>query len=144
MPIGRRQLRGAVVVSGAIASRRRRALLGAIFLLPFAHAATAAPVAAEQARIEYLIRSIAALEGAVFIRNGSSYSAADAADHLRLKLSKAGARVATAEDFIVLCGAKSSTSGQPYRIRYADGREVTSEAFLRERRRTTCRTTRVC
>lgn len=132
MPIGRRRPRGGVVLSGAVASCMRRALLGAILLL-VAHPATATPVAAEQARIEYLIRSIAALEGAVFIRNGSSYSAADAADHLRLKLSKAGARVATAADFIVLCGAKSSTSGQPYRIRYADRREVTSEAFLRER-----------
>ena len=48
-----------------------------------------------------------------------------------MKLRKAGSRVKTAEDFIRYCGSQSSVSGQPYQIRYADGRTVTSESFLR-------------
>lgn len=40
----------------------------------------------EEQRIEYLIRSVEQLSNAKFIRNGSSYDAQAAADHLRLKL----------------------------------------------------------
>jgi len=87
----------------------------------------------EAQKIELLIQSVAELTHARFIRNGSEYDAAAAADHLRLKLSHSGGRVKTAEDFIRYCGSTSSVSGQPYRIRYDDGREVTSEAFLRAR-----------
>jgi uncharacterized protein DUF5329 len=85
----------------------------------------------ESQKIEALIQSIAELKDAVFVRNGSEYDAAAAADHLRLKLSKAGGRVKTADDFIRYCGSTSSMTGRPYEIRYADGRRVTSESFLR-------------
>ena len=85
----------------------------------------------ETERIEYLIQSIERLSNAKFIRNGSAYDAQPAADHLRLKWREAGARVKTAQQFIELCASRSSVSGQPYRIRFADGSTVTSEAFLR-------------
>jgi len=85
----------------------------------------------ETERIEYLIQSIEQLSTAKFIRNSSTYDAKPAADHLRLKWREAGARVKTAQQFIELCASRSSVSGQPYRIRFADGRVVTSEAFLR-------------
>jgi uncharacterized protein DUF5329 len=87
----------------------------------------------EQAKIELLIDAVAHLNHAKFIRNGAEYDAAAAADHLRLKLGRAGDRVKTADDFIRLCGSTSSMSGLPYMIRYDDGREETSEAFLRAR-----------
>jgi Family of unknown function (DUF5329) len=99
-------------------------------LLVFA-LATAGPT--EAAKIESLIQSVAHLERAVFIRNGSTYDAKAAADHLRRKLANAGSRVKTAEDFIRYCGSASSMTGRPYQIRYDDGRVVTSEAFLRAR-----------
>jgi hypothetical protein len=99
-------------------------------LLVFALAA-AAPT--EAAKIESLIQSVAHLEHAVFVRNGATYDAKAAADHLRLKLSNAGSRVETAEDFIRICGSASSMTGRPYQIQYDDGRVVTSEAFLRAR-----------
>jgi uncharacterized protein DUF5329 len=87
----------------------------------------------EQRKIEYLITSIADLHDATFVRNGSDYDSASAADHLRLKLRHAGARVKTAEDFIVCCATGSSVSGEKYRIRFADGRTIDADQFLRER-----------
>jgi hypothetical protein len=91
------------------------------------------PSAREEARIEYLVASVQALTGAQFIRNGKAYDAHAAAEHLRLKLRSAGARVRTAEDFIRYCASESSVSGQPYQIRFADGHLVTSAEFLREK-----------
>jgi len=96
-----------------------------------AHAADSASL--EGRKIDFLIASIETLQGAQFIRNGTSYGAKAAADHLRLKLRMAGSRVATAEDFIRLCASASSVSGTPYQIRLTDGRVVSSEAFLRQK-----------
>ena len=85
----------------------------------------------EARKIEQLIVAVEQLGNAKFIRNGSAYDAKKAADHLRLKLREAGDRVASAEDFIVLCGSRSSVSGKPYEIVFDDGKRMTSEAFLR-------------
>jgi hypothetical protein len=87
----------------------------------------------EETKIRYLIASVAAQEGAIFIRNGSEYDARSAADHMRLKLKNAGARVRTAEDFIKFCGSKSSISGKPYLIRFTDGTSVETEVFFRKK-----------
>jgi hypothetical protein len=87
----------------------------------------------EGRKIEFLIASIEALQGAQFIRNGTAYDAKAAADHLRLKLRMAGFRVSTADDFIRLCATASSVSGTPYQIRFIDGRAVTSEAYLKQK-----------
>jgi len=84
----------------------------------------------EQQKIAYLIDSVATLQGATFIRNGTEYNAERAADHMRLKLRFAGSRVKTAEDFITYCGTGSSMSGTKYTIRFQDGRVVDSAAFL--------------
>jgi hypothetical protein len=107
-----------------------RGLLAAVLLA--AVSAQAAPIE-EERRIEYLIASIESLAGAQFVRNGTAYDAHAAADHLRMKRDKAGARVMTAADFIRDCASTSSVSGKPYLIRYADGREVTAQSFLRAR-----------
>ncbi|HJY79453.1 MAG TPA: DUF5329 family protein [Burkholderiales bacterium] len=85
----------------------------------------------EARKIEQLIAAVERLENARFIRNDATYDAAKAADHLRLKLREAGDQVASAEDFIALCGSRSSVSGKPYEIVFGDGRRMTSEAFLR-------------
>jgi hypothetical protein len=87
--------------------------------------------AIEDQRIEFLIGEIAGMHDAVFIRNGREYDAQRAADHMRLKLRYAGAKAQTAEDFIVCCGTGSSVSGQPYMIKFTDGRIVPSADFLR-------------
>jgi hypothetical protein len=92
--------------------------------------------AGEAAKIQHLIGSIETLRGVTFIRNASEYDAKKAADHLRLKLKMAGDRVKTAEDFIRLCGSKSSVSGEAYRMRFPDGTIMDAEVFFRERLKT--------
>ena len=80
--------------------------------------------------IELLIQRVGASEGVVFIRNGSEYSAADAATHLRRKLSAAKGRIRTPEQFIDKLGSRSSMTGRAYRVRLADGRGMDSATWL--------------
>jgi hypothetical protein len=108
-----------------------RSALSIFSLVLFSWAAAAAPSPVEARKIEHLIAAVEQLGDAKFIRNGAAYDAKKAADHLRLKLREAGDRVATAEDFIRLCGSRSSVSGKPYEIAFDDGKRITSEAFLR-------------
>ena len=86
----------------------------------------------EVEKIELLIARLEAMQDTVFIRNGKEYSSNRAAEHLRLKWIKAGKRVHTAEDFIELCGSRSSISGKAYQIRFADGRLEDSAVILEE------------
>jgi len=110
--------------------RRRSLLLMSAFLA--ATAVRAAPSPAERARIERLIQFVEAQKGIRFVRNGSAYSAKDAAKFLRGKFDKMGEHVSTAQQFIDQIGSRSSTSGEPYLIRFADGREVSAAKFLGE------------
>ncbi len=96
---------------------------------PASVSATTAPFS-EQQKIEILLSEVGRLQGAVFIRNGSEYTAAQAVDHMRYKWKHAGTQVKTAEDFIVLCATKSSMSGLAYRIRFIDGTTMDSAVFL--------------
>lgn len=107
------------------------AALVILVLLAAVHVCAQDP--SETARIQYLLASVEALEGAKFIRNGSEHEARAAADHLRLKLKAAGSKVKTAEDFIRFCASRSSMTGEPYLIRLADGTTVRSEVFFRNR-----------
>jgi hypothetical protein len=90
----------------------------------------------ETVKIQYLIASVEALDGARFIRNGREYDTRAASNHLRLKLKTAGDKVRTAEDFINLCASKSSMTGELYFIRLADGTTVISEAFFKDKLKT--------
>lgn len=90
----------------------------------------------EAAKIQYLIASVEALEGAKFIRNGSAHDARAASGHLRLKLRAAGNKVKTAEDFIKFCASRSSITGEPYLVQFADGTTVKSEVFFRNKLKT--------
>jgi Family of unknown function (DUF5329) len=111
-----------------------RLLAGAV--LSFAVAARAAALApVEQVRVEYLLSVVASLQDAQFIRNGKSYDSQAAVRHMRTKLHAAGSRVQTAEDFIRYCASQSSISGQPYEIRFADGRVAFSADFLSQKLR---------
>ena len=86
----------------------------------------------EAEKIELLIARLEAMQDTVFIRNGKEHSSNTAAEHLRLKWRKAGTRVHTAEDFIELCGSRSSISDKAYQIRFADGRLEDSAVILKE------------
>jgi hypothetical protein len=107
--------------------RRRMLLLAG---LSAAAVAWGAPSAAERARIERLIRCIETLPQAKFVRNGNAYAGRDAAVFLRRKLEKMGEHVANAPQFIEQIATRSSTTGEPYLIRYADGRTVPAAQVL--------------
>ena len=86
---------------------------------------------AEQKQIEALIATIERLTDATFIRNGRPYGAAAAAEFLRRKWRHREADVRSVDDFIGKVASFSSTTGQPYLIRFSDGRETPCATFLR-------------
>ena len=87
----------------------------------------------EKKKIDFLLSSVENMKGAKFIRNGTEHDGKEAAEHLRMKLQKAGGKVQTADDFIRLCASKSIISGQPYMIRSSDGKTINSEQYFREK-----------
>ena len=89
-----------------------------------------APDPAEIQKIETLIMQVRALKDARFIRNGSSYSADNAATFLSRKWQANESNVKTARDFIDKVASFSGTSGKPYLIRFNDGREIKSREFF--------------
>lgn len=101
---------------------------------PGTAAVPAATVAlSETQKIQMLIHDVETTKGIRFVRNGSDHDGPAAADHLRMKLRYAGNRIKTAQDFITYLASASSWSGKPYRIRFADGREMDAGPFFRAR-----------
>jgi hypothetical protein len=95
------------------------------------------PAAAEEKRtpteaekIDALIGAVEQLKDARFIRNGKEYDCQAAADHMRRKRKGAGDRVKTAREFVTHVASRSERSGEPYKIKFKDGKQETSEAFL--------------
>lgn len=87
---------------------------------------------AEIAKVNFLLGTISSLKDAQFVRNGASFSSAEAVAHLRYKWRAAGNRVLTARDFIREVASKSSVSGMSYTIRFSNGREVPAADFLQQ------------
>lgn len=86
--------------------------------------------AKEQARIDFLLRTVETSEGLTFIRNGKAHDAQDAASHLRRKLDYVGERIQTAEQFIEHAATESSMTGRNYKIRLRDGTTVDAGDYL--------------
>jgi Family of unknown function (DUF5329) len=97
---------------------------------PLAAPSLAGVSPAEQARIDRLIEFIELRKDVKFVRNGSEYSCEDAARFMRGKMKAMGEHVSSAQQFIDQIAAKSSTTGQPYLIRFADGKTIPSAQFL--------------
>jgi NAD(P)H-nitrite reductase large subunit len=108
---------------------RRRLVLSAAGLLAWLPAA-AAVLAHEQSRIDKLIRFVETQKDMRFIRNGTEYSCAEAGRFLRGKLEAMGQEVTTAREFIEHIASKSSISGQPYHVKFADGKTMLASRFL--------------
>lgn len=89
----------------------------------------------EEGKIQRLIETVAGLRDATFIRNEREHDAQQAADHLRRKWLARAEEIETAREFIESVASRSSATGEPYRIRFPDGRVVSSGEFLRERLR---------
>lgn len=85
----------------------------------------------ESQKIDHLIVYIRTLKDATFIRNGGEHNAAIAADHIQMKREKVGNKLKTVDDFIVKVASKSSITGDPYLIRFKNGKEFSCEMVLR-------------
>jgi Family of unknown function (DUF5329) len=88
-------------------------LASILFLLPLSGRADT------DADIEQLIQRVAVMKDARFIRNGSEYSAANAAEFMRKKWQAQCKDMQSVQEFIDTCVSKSSMSGKPYQIRQA-------------------------
>jgi hypothetical protein len=83
-----------------------------------------------KAEIDELITYVQ-MSGVRFIRNGSEYSGAEGAEHLRDKMARAGNRVKTTDDFINGIASKSYLSGKPYLVKFPDGHTQPTGEWLR-------------
>ena len=108
----------------------RRSLLVCLVTLFALGAALAAPPPQEQYRIDKLIRFVETQKDMTFIRNGTEYTCAEAGRFLRGKMEAMGGEVTTAREFIERIGTKSSMSGKPYQVKFADGRTLPAAKFL--------------
>lgn len=97
-----------------------------------ARSAEARVALTETQKIEHLISYVRNMQGSQLIRNGEVHTPQEAADHLQKKRRAAGEHVKTAQDFISLCATRSSTTGQPYLIRDAAGKERPAAELLQE------------
>jgi Family of unknown function (DUF5329) len=79
--------------------------------------------------ISYLIDCVANSK-ATFIRNGTSYTSAEAAEHIKAKYAHFKKDIRTPEDFIRLSASKSILSGKPYLVRLPDGKAMHLDAWL--------------
>lgn len=111
--------------------KTRRAFIAALLALSAARGIAAELPATERTYIEALLTHIENLKDATFIRNGSDYDAKSAAKFLRKKFEAHGKDVTTAAAFIEKIATQSSTSGQPYLLRFKDGRERKSGDYLK-------------
>jgi hypothetical protein len=107
-----------------------RQLLVSVFTLLLTAAIAFGLDAQTKAEIDELITFVRKSD-VRFIRNGSEYSAAEGADHLRNKLARAGDRVKTTDDFINGIASKSYLSGKPYLVKFADGHTQPTGDWLR-------------
>ncbi|MBT4091653.1 MAG: DUF5329 family protein [Deltaproteobacteria bacterium] len=92
----------------------------------------------EKERIGFLLNQISRVDG-VFIRNGVAHTPEKAVAHLELKMKNAlnswfspDKEKWTAEMFIEKLASKSSLTGNPYLIKFSDGRTVWAGEWLLE------------
>ena len=81
--------------------------------------------------VNYLIDHIGK-SNATFIRNGVSYTPAEAVAHIKAKYENFKNEIKTPEDFIRLAASKSLLTGKPYLVRTPDGKEIRLDVWLTE------------
>ncbi|MEZ5988537.1 MAG: DUF5329 family protein [Planctomycetota bacterium] len=86
----------------------------------------------ERWKIDRLLAWLEHEEGVRFVREGKEYDGRRAAQHLRTKYEAAKDRVTTLEAFLTDIAAKSSTTGNAYRVRVSDDETVGAEAWFRD------------
>ena len=98
-------------------------------LLLVAGASVARQPASLQQTIGHLLDTVNQ-SGLTFNRNGESYTASEAANHMHNKYEHFQDEINTAEDFIRLCATRSLVSGKPYTLVGSDGREMATADWL--------------
>ena len=93
-------------------------------------AAAPPPTQADEQVIEKLLAQVAAQADVQFVRKGEAYDAATAVKFLRGKWDRQREDVNTVRDFIDKIATKSSTTGQPYLIKFKDGHTVECRDYL--------------
>ena len=79
--------------------------------------------------IKYLLDYVAKAD-ATFIRNGQTHTPLEAVNHIKAKYEHFKNEIKTPQDFIRLCASKSLQTGQSYRVRTADGKEIRLDEWL--------------
>ena len=99
-----------------------------LMLLTAAAGASRQPMPLQQT-IDHLLDYVSQ-SGLTFVRNGKSYTAPEAAGHMRRKYEHYQDDIGSAEDFIRLCATRSLMSGKPYTLVDGDGRELATGDWL--------------
>jgi hypothetical protein len=115
----------------AFVSWLSRVSLALLFVVSVSQPAEAAQPS-EQDKIAYLLEAVGS-SNLVFIRNGLEYSGADARKHLQRKLDYLRSRIHTVDDFINFVASKSSVTGIPYYVKFADGTRLEASVWLRDK-----------
>ncbi len=102
-----------------------------ILLFAVMHFSSAFPMT-EDGKIRALLEALGS-SNLIFIRNDVEYPAVQAKSHLEMKLSRAGSRIRTADDFIRYLATKSSATGRPYYVKLPDGNKIESAVWLRKK-----------
>jgi hypothetical protein len=111
------------------AACRKLVLFSLLFLLLPAVASTAPPGTSLQQTIDYLLDYVSQ-SGLTFHRNGRSYTASEAAGHMRRKFEHFRDDIKSAEDFIRLTATRSLASGKLYTVVDEDGKELATGDWL--------------
>ena len=101
-----------------------------ICLSVFFFMSSAKPAMTENQKIDKMINYVRTMVGVTFIRNDSSYTSKEAADHLQMKRQKAGDDIKTARQFITDIASVSSMTGQPYTMKFSNGTVMKSGEVL--------------
>jgi hypothetical protein len=108
---------------------RKIALFAVLLMLLTAAAGAARQPMPLQLTIDHLLDYVSQ-SGLTFMRNGKSYTAPEAAGHMRRKYEHFQDDIGSAEDFIRLCATRSLMSGKPYTLVGKDGRELATADWL--------------
>ena len=85
----------------------------------------------ERNKIDDLLRAIERTD-ATFVRNGKEMSGKGFATHLRGKHAHYGPRNASLRTFIETVATRSSTTGEPYRVKLPNGEIVDASTWLQK------------
>jgi len=103
-----------------------------LFVFLFSAGILSQSAISEQEKIERLIRS-AEVSGYIFIRNDTEYTSREAASYMKIKLSRAGNRIKTADQFIKDLATRSSMTGRPYMVKLSNGKTLPLADWLRRK-----------